>query len=186
MLEQEIKLAFDSVAAARRAVSAAGGRLVHPRRLLDDCLFDTADALLKRAGSGLRLRRDGSRAFLAVKGPVQPGPVKTREELESGVADAAVVAAMLESLGFRAVFRSQKYREEYAAGATKIAIDETPAGVFVEIEGVPEDIGRVSLTMGRTPADFRLESYSALWQEWCADRGVARCDMLFDPPATGT
>src|SRR6187200_3554716 len=79
-LEQEIKLAFEHIEAARRAVQTAGGRLDISARLLDDQLFDTPDAQLRRAGTGLRIRRDGARTFLTFKGPVQPGPVKSREE----------------------------------------------------------------------------------------------------------
>ena len=42
-VEQEIKLVFADVEAARQAVQTAGGRLVVSRRLLDDTLFDTPD-----------------------------------------------------------------------------------------------------------------------------------------------
>jgi inorganic triphosphatase YgiF len=66
-LEQEIKLAFESLEAARRAVLTAGGRLVVSRRLLDDRLFDTADERLRRSGSAFRIRRDGDRTLLTFK-----------------------------------------------------------------------------------------------------------------------
>ena len=180
MLEHEIKLQFADVSAARQAVLSIGGQLVEPRRLIDDQLFDSADGRMAKQGTSLRLRRDGARVQMTVKGPVLAGPVKTREEFETPVGDASTVEQMLGMLGFRAVFRSQKYREEYAVDAARIAIDEAPFGVFVEIEGSEADIHQVSGRLGRSPADYRLESYMALWRQHCLERGVTRSmDMTF-------
>src|SRR5262245_57430716 len=131
MIEQEVKLSFDTIEAARQAVHAAGSRLVVSRRLIDDRLFDTVDSKLGRAGTALRLRRDESRSFLTFKGPVLPGPVKMRDELETLIGDAATIETVLDRLGFRPVFRSQKYREEYVIGVARLAIDEAPFGIFL-------------------------------------------------------
>lgn len=183
MLEQEVKLQFSDVASARAAVATAGGRLVVPRRLIDDQLFDTADARLANAGTTLRLRRDDDRAVVTVKGPVRPGPVKSREELETSIGDARIADVMFARLGFRPVFRAQKYREEYTVGSTHVMIDEAPVGVFIEVEGTPDEIRRVSGLLGRTSEDYRLESYMALWRRRCADRGLTTpSDMVFDAP----
>src|SRR4051794_16126976 len=123
MIEQEVKLPFDSVEAARQAVLTAGGRPVLSRRPLQDCLYDADDTWLRRSGRALRIRREPERAFMTMKGPVQPGPVKAREELETTIGDAAIVELIFDRLGFRPMFRSEKYREEYALGASHIAID---------------------------------------------------------------
>jgi adenylate cyclase class 2 len=185
MLEQEIKLQFQSLEAARAAVAAAGACLVVPRRLIDDQLFDTADGRLGRAGTALRLRRDRDRVVLTVKGPVLPGPVKSREEFETSIDDARVGEAMLRTLGFQPYFRSQKYREEYTIGGTLVLLDEAPVGVFVEVEGTPDEIRRASALLGRTPADYRLDSYMGLWRRRCRDQGISEpADMLFDSPGT--
>ena len=185
MLEQEIKLEFHSLEAARAAVVASGASMVVPRRLIDDQLFDSTDARLGRAGTALRLRRDGNRALLTVKGPVLPGPVKSREEVETTIGDARTAERMLVMLGFLPYFRAQKYREEYTVGAAHLMVDEAPVGVFVEVEGTPEEISRVSALLGRTPADYRLESYMGLWRRRCQDQGLMEpSDMLFDDPAT--
>ena len=111
-VEHEIKLPFSTVESARQAVSAAGGRLDMPRRLLDDRLFDTEDQTLRQSGRALRVRRDGDRAFITFKGPVQPGAVKSREEIETLVGSADIAEAIVLSLGFRRWFRAEKYRED--------------------------------------------------------------------------
>lgn len=178
-LEQEIKLAFADVEAARQAVLTAGGRLVFSRRLLDDRLFDRADGELRQAGAALRIRQDGERTFLTWKGPVLSGPVKSREELETSVGDAAVLTAIVTALGYHQRFRAQKYREEYAIDDATIAVDETPFAVFVEIEAPPETIALVSGRLGRTRDDYRLESYPTLWRRWCEANGRPAGDMLF-------
>jgi adenylate cyclase, class 2 len=180
LLEQEIKLSFDDIEAARQAVNAAGGRLVASRRLITDRLFDTTDSRLMREGATLRVRRDGDGGFLTFKGPLQPGRVKSREELETAVGDAATVETVLTSTGFRAVFRSEKYREEYTVDEVKLTVDEVPFGVFVEIEGAPDAIDRMTERLGRTPSDHLLDSYPALWRRWCAAQGLAWGDMVFD------
>jgi adenylate cyclase class 2 len=181
MLEHEIKLQFADAPSARQAVASIGGRIVQPRRLIDDHLFDSADARLATHETTLRLRRDGERVYLTVKGPLLPGAVKTREELETPVADAATVERMLRLLEFRPVFHSQKYREEYVVDGVRLAVDEAPFGVFVEVEGAEHDIHRVCRRLGRTPADYRLESYVALWRQHCLGRGVIEpMDMTFE------
>ena len=182
-IEHEVKLGFPSVEAARQAVNTAGGRLEVSRRRLDDRLFDTADGHLRQSGCALRLRRDGSRALVTFKGPVQAGPVKSREELETDVGDASVAEAILTSLGYRQVFRAEKYREEFLVGEARVTIDETPIGVFVEIEAAPAAIGAVTTRLGRTPADHRLDSYVTLWDAWCRAHGRPFGDMTFEAAA---
>ena len=178
-LEQEVKLAFVSIEAARQAVQTAGGRLVVSRRLILDRLFDTPEFDLRNQGATLRIRRDGARGYLTWKGPLRAGPVKSREELETSVGDADVAEATLLALGFRASFSSEKHREEYALDDALVTIDDTPAGVFVEIEAIPEAIARAAARLGRTPDDYRLESYPSLWRRWCEEHGQPSCDMLF-------
>lgn len=182
-LEQEVKLAYPNVEAARQAINLAGGRLVVSRRLLDDRFYDTHDFSLKQAGQGLRIRQDGSHAILTWKGPVQPGAVKTREEIESDCNDAVTLAAVLGALGFVPRFRSQKYREEYHLADALVTIDEAPMGVFVEIEATLDAIADATTRLGRSPADYNLSSYISLWRRWCEAHHVPFGDMVFEPAA---
>jgi hypothetical protein len=70
---------------------------------------------------------------------------------------------VFEELGMHVWFRYEKYREEYAAEDVTIAIDETPVGTFVEIEGGEEAIRRMHGALGRSASDFILDSYRGLF-----------------------
>jgi adenylate cyclase class 2 len=179
-IEREIKLRFDHAAAARAAVLAAGATPAHARRLQDDRLFDTEDQSLVRERSTLRVRTDGTRSILTFKGPVQPGPVKIREELETLVADGEILQQVLARLGLRVWFRYQKYREEFTYRDVIVAVDETPVGTFVEIEGTQSGIMAMAAAMGRTPADFILDSYYSLFVKNREALGFRGTDMIFD------
>jgi adenylate cyclase class 2 len=163
MLEREVKLSFESAETARTAIVAAGATPIRSRRLQDDALLDNADETLRQRCCALRIRSDGGKSVLTFKGPVQPGAMKLREELETIVGDSDLLRRLFEELGYRVWFRYQKYREEYAAADVVIAIDETPVGTFVEIEGGEEAILAMTAALGRTPEDFILDSYRSLF-----------------------
>jgi adenylate cyclase class 2 len=179
-LEREIKLRFDDPETARMAVLAAGGTPVRGRRLQEDCLLDTADELLRRRRSVLRVRMESGRNFLTFKGPVQTSVMKLREELETVVGDGTLVLQVLEELGFHVWFRYQKYREEFALDDVIVAIDETPVGTYVEIEGGERGIAATTEALGRRPSDYVLDSYRGLYIRDCQARGLPVTNMLFD------
>ena len=179
MLEREVKLRFRSADEARAAVLAAGASPLRSRRLQEDALFDTPDERLRRSGCALRVRTESGRSLVTFKGPVQPGPMKIREEQETMVGDGEVLIRVFEALALRVWFRCQKYREEYAAAELTIAIDETPVGTFVEIEGGEDAIVAMTQALGRTPADFILDSYYRLFMKRREQSGIAGDHMLF-------
>ena len=179
MLEREIKLAFDSPEQARAAVLASGATPLRSRRLQEDALFDTADEMLRRRRCVLRVRSDGGKSLLTYKGPVQPAAMKVREEHETVVGDVEAVRHVFEELGLHVWFRYEKYREEYAAEDVTIAIDETPVGTFVEIEGGEEGVLAMTTALGRTPADFILDSYRGLFIQRREQFGLTGTDMVF-------
>jgi adenylate cyclase class 2 len=180
ILEREIKLSFEHPAVARAAVLGAGATPIRARRLQDDCLLDTADDALRQRRCALRLRMESGKTLLTFKGPVQPALMKVREELETIVGDGPVLLHVLEELGFRVWFRYQKYREEFALEDVIVAVDETPVGTFVEIEGGDRGITEMADALGRTPRDYLLDSYRGLFVRHCEQRGVPVTDMLFD------
>jgi adenylate cyclase class 2 len=178
MLEREIKLAFATGAEARAAVVAAGASLSRPRRLQQDTIYDTGDHAFRRRGCAVRVRREGNDTILTYKGPSQPGPMKLREEHETGVGNGSALLRVFDGLGLRPAFRYEKYREEYLADGVIIAVDETPVGTFVEIEGDEAGILRTTTALGRTTADFILDSYRTLFLARRAEYGLGD-DMVF-------
>lgn len=179
-LEREIKLRFDDVDLAKSAVLRAGATPLRGRRLQEDWLLDSDGEELRRRRCVLRVRVDSGRSFITFKGPSQPSSMKVREELETLVADGDVLLQVLAALGFHVWFRYQKYREEFALDDCIIAIDETPVGVFVEIEGGDRGIIDMAEALGRGTSDFVVDSYRRLYVLDCAARGVPPTDMLFD------
>ncbi|HJN45196.1 MAG: hypothetical protein CL477_08530 [Acidobacteria bacterium] len=180
MIEREIKLCYDSPAAARRAVVAAGATPLRARRLQNDCLLDRETDPLGDRHCTLRVRFDGDRALLTFKGRPALGTTKEREELETTVGDGELLLKLLERLGYRVWFRYQKYREEFRHGDLVIAVDESPIGTFVELEGSEKDILAMATTLHRPAADFVLDSYRALFLNYRGARGSTATDMLFD------
>lgn len=179
-LEREIKLRFDTADEARAAVLATGATVIRPRRLQSDALLDTSAGTLRETRCALRVRIEPERAFVTFKGPPQPSTMKLREELESIVGDGPLLINIFERLGFAVWFRYEKYREEYELGDVTVAIDETPIGTFVEIEGSAAGIHETANMLGRGPLEYMLSSYRALFVQHCAERGREAGHMVFE------
>jgi len=182
-LEREVKLRFSSADEARRAVLAAGVTPLLGRRLQEDALLDTSGGQLGKDGCTLRVRFENGHSRLTFKGPLQPSVVKVREELETVVADGEVLVRVLETLGLRIWFRYEKYREEFTHEDVIVAIDETPVGVYVELEGSETGIARMTEAIGRSPADYIVDSYRGLFLKYRDALGLDGPDMVFDPSA---
>ena len=178
--EREIKLRFDSVEAAREAVLATGATPRCCRRLQEDSLLDTEDESLRRRRCVLRIRVENGKSRITFKGPVQPSIMKLRDEFETVVGDGVLLLHIFEELGFHVWFRYEKYREEFSHDDVIVAIDETPVGVFVEIEGSEQGITTMADALGRTPADYVLDSYRGLFLQHRDAHGLTGSDMVFD------
>jgi len=180
ILEREVKLAFRDAEEARTAILAAGAEPLRARRLQEDCLLDTKDDQLLKRRCVLRVRMESGKTLLTFKGPVQESSMKLREELETIVGDGLLLLRVLEQIGFRVWFRYQKYREEFAHEDVIVALDETPVGVFVEIEGSETGIHDMATALARKPEDYVLDSYRGLFVKHCQRHGLPVSDMLFE------
>lgn len=180
-LEVEIKLAVPSAAEGRAKLLAAGFAPLHERAFEANSVFDTPSLELIQSGRLLRLRQFRGEALLTYKGPSEPGPHKTRREIETGVADGDAMQAVLESLGYRVVFRYEKYRTAFArpAGGGHAYLDETPIGCYLELEGAPDWIDATAAQLGFGRADYITLSYGALYREHCRRAGVEPSHMVF-------
>ena len=179
-VEREIKLRYDSVESARAAVLAAGATPLLGRRLQEDALLDTDDESLRRRRCVLRVRLENGKSRITFKGPVQPSDMKLRDELETIIGDGVLLLRIFEELGFHVWFRYEKYREEFSHEEVIVAIDETPVGVFVEIEGSEQGIATMARALGRRPDDYVLDSYRGLFLKYREQYGLDGTDMVFD------
>lgn len=180
LLEREIKLQFTSVEEARTAVLGAGCTPLLGRRLQEDALLDAEDERLRRRRCVLRVRIENGKSRLTFKGPVQPSTMKLREEQETLLGDGEVLLNIFGELGLHVWFRYEKYREEFSHEDVIVAIDETPVGVFVEIEGSEPGIESMAAALGRSPADYIVDSYRSLFLHHREALGLASSDMVFD------
>ena len=128
----------------------------------------------------LRVRIEDGRSFVTFKSPVDHPTLKLREELETAVGDGERARHILERAGFRIWFRYEKYREEFALDEVVIAVDETPVGTFVEIEG--SEAGHHGGRRSRSAAGRPTTSSIPIARcscSICAERGVAGTHMTF-------
>lgn len=179
--ETEIKLVLTDVAQGRRLLRAAGFRVSKRRIFEANTLFDTARGLLRRKQCLLRVRQAGGQGILTFKGPVTEGMYKDREELEVNVSDARGFSEILGRLDFLPAFRYEKYRTEYSrpGEAGTATLDETPIGVYLELEGAPGWIDRSARRLGFTESDYSTASYYGLYADYCRNNGLHLADMTF-------
>jgi adenylate cyclase class 2 len=179
VIETEIKLRFESAEEARRAIDSLDAAPYTARRLQDDALLDDDAGTLYARRCALRVRRDGDSGRVTFKGPVIPGPMKSREEIETAIGDGEVLLSLFRELGFTPRFRYQKFREEHRLGGLIVALDETPIGVFVELEGPEAEITEAAARLGFAPAEYIRASYRTLFLAYQQAHGLTASDMLF-------
>ena len=179
--EVEVKLGFDTADRALSAVAALGARCVSERAFEDNVLYDREASPLAAAGRLLRLRRTAGRSIVTYKEPV-PGEHahKVRAEAEIEIDDPVEFERIAVGLGFRPVYRYQKYRTEFRLDDLELVVDETPLGCFVELEGPPASIDRVARALGRAPGEYILETYHELHERRARELGVAAGDLVFE------
>ena len=106
--------------------------------------------------------------------------MKMRDEHETVIGDGEVLQHVFEELGLHVWFRYEKYREEYAAEDVTIALDETPVGTFVEIEGGEQGILTMTEALGRTRGGLHPRFLSRRCSSPTATRfGIDGDDMVF-------
>jgi adenylate cyclase, class 2 len=180
--ETEIKLAVKDARSARRLLRTAGFVVLRKRVFEANTVFDTPEQSLRTASRLLRIREAGRVATITYKGVPQGGKHKSREELETHIDKAAAMKAIVERLGYRPVFRYEKYRTEFhqPRRAGVATLDETPIGVFLELEGTPHWIDRTARRLGFQESDYITDSYGRIYLDWCAAKGRKPGDFTFE------
>jgi adenylate cyclase class 2 len=192
-IETEVKIRFPRTAdAAYELIEELGYAIQIPRTLEADQLFDRAEASLRAADQVLRLRLESSAEGklwkLTYKGPsARELGYKSREEIETRVADGDNLILILSRLGYMPAFRYEKYRTTFAMSQQPgiITVDETPLGIFLELEGPKEWIDDTAKRLGFSPYDYVTSSYATLWRQYLEGPGNGPENMIFllYPPA---
>ena len=179
MIEREIKLRVDDLAALGAKLLKLGWTIEGGPYPESNTLYDTPDLTLKKQGKLLRVRTVPGKTVLTVKGPsLDAGLHKAREEHEVELAAAADLAPILETIGLAPAWRYDKRRTRYikAGEPGVVEVDETPIGNIVELEGEAAWIDRMAAALGYGAGEYITASYRELFVE---ARGNDGGDMVF-------
>jgi adenylate cyclase, class 2 len=203
--EREIKLRIEELPALRRALAQLGALVVTPRVHELNAVFDTPSFDLAKHEHLLRIRTEAPRAprgrtsgperraLVTFKRPVSAAESngqgerhKVREEIELELSDGKALARIFGALGLSAWFRYEKFRTTFRLPASRawakellMELDETPIGVFLELEGPAGAIDRAAQALGFKTRDYILANYMVLYREYCQSRGEKLGDMIF-------
>ena len=172
MYEVEVKVRadHDAVRGALAAVGAEPGETVEQA----DTYYDAPHREFAETDEALRVRRvsaDGeTEARVTYKGPKVDAKSKTREEIETGVADGDDAAAICEALGFSPAATVEKTRTYYALADYTVVLDDVDGlGEFVEVETESADVEaaregafKVLRSLGLDPGEQVRTSYLGL------------------------
>ncbi len=182
-VEIEVKFRVDDAAALHAKLTEIGFREQTPRTFERNVLFDTPEHTLRLARSILRIRRYGDRWVLTHKTLLSDHDPderhKHRQETETRVEDGEALATVFERLGYQQTFIYEKWRTEFADGTGHCVIDETPIGLFAELEGPEEWIDRQSCALGLGPKDLLTLSYGRLFEAWLEETGSHAKQLTF-------
>ena len=182
-MEREVKIRIDNPLSVRAKLLEAGWAEDEPRGLERNTVYDTAGRDLLESGRLLRVRAARGRFVLTVKGPVAAGEThKLRDEFEIESADGDALRGILTTLGYRPIWRYEKYRTGFRREGDdgEVLLDETPIGNFIELEGTAGWIDRTAADLGYTSQQYILKSYGTLYREYAAAHPGAKPDMTFD------
>jgi adenylate cyclase class 2 len=178
--EVEVKLPCRGLGSVREKLRELGAVLQAPLHFESNDLYDDAEGRLAAGGRALRLRRTDHGAILTYKGAARFSEgVKTREERETEVANPDEAEAILAGLGLSRRFRYEKKREEWTFGGCAVALDETPIGTFVEIEGSPTAIRRAVAALEMDFSQAIPYTYARLYLERRRADPALPPDMIF-------
>ena len=185
--EIELKFSVVDAGALRAAAERLGFRLVTERTFESNTLYDTADRQLRGRRQILRLRQYGDRGTVTHKRQADAGDgdlrYKTRIETESLVEDCDALAEIFLQLGYGPVFRYEKFRTEWAMDTGHLVLDETPIGVWAELEGAPAWIDAMLERLGVASELCSTESYGKLFLRWKDESGSPAENLTFDEVA---
>jgi adenylate cyclase, class 2 len=183
-METEVKIRVADRHAFEQKLPALGFKRVTARTMERNTLYDMPDRRLRNSRQILRIRQYGSKWVLTHKSVpndlTEEGPHKNRVETETVVEDGPVLGKIFESLGFAPVFVYEKWRAEWADQRGHCVLDETPLGVYAELEGPDDWIDATAQQLGFSQSQFITLSYGRIFENWRDETGSAATNFTFD------
>ncbi len=179
--ETEVKIEITAFRAFRRRLRENGFRIKRRRVFERNRILETDPPSLRPGGCLLRLREAGGKYTITYKGVATVTKHKSREEIEYSVSDAETAKTLFERLGYKTRFVYEKYRTEYTDSASEgvITLDETPIGIYAELEGSENWIDSAARMLEIADTQYITASYGALYLKWCERLGVEPGNMTF-------
>lgn len=177
--EIEVKFALRDRQELTRRLHELGAVRLYPETFEDNIVMDRRGELRTR-GALLRVRKFGKYALATYKGPLSiDGGVKSREEVQTGVESFELAIQLFDSLGFKSVFRYQKFREVWRVRDVEVVIDRTPIGEYFEIEGPVETIRTIASELGMPMEQALRQTYADLYRQARRTRADLPEHMVF-------
>ena len=183
-VETEIKFLVEDRDGLEAMLVSHGFRLITPRSFESNTLYDTPDRSLRLRRELVRIRKYDGRWILTHKRIPDSGigedRHKHRIETETEVDSGDALAEVFRSVGLVPVFKYEKWRSEWSDESGHCVVDETPIGVFAELEGLPEWIDEIAAKLGVAPEDQLTASYGKLFEDWRLRTGSEARDLTFE------
>jgi adenylate cyclase class 2 len=183
--ETEAKMKVADLAAVRKKLESLGA-VRKGKELETNTFFDSPDRRLQLADRGLRIRQainesGKTRFVVTMKGPMQQGQFKTREEIEFSADNAEAVQKIFENLGYKPSLSFQKHRESWTFGGCEVELDELPyLGTYVEIEGKDESsIAAARSALGLMEFPLISTGYISLLSRYLQEHQIADREIRF-------
>jgi adenylate cyclase, class 2 len=182
-VETEVKIPLADRASFERQLPQLGFRCVTVRTFERNTLYDTPGRDLRNLRQILRIREYGEKWLVTHKGVAEDEdpdrPYKRRMETETEVEDGPSLGKIFESLGFGPVFVYEKWRTEWADQEGHCVLDETPLGLYTELEGPSEWIDSTARRLGIDERRFVKLSYGRIFEDWRAQTGSSARNLTF-------
>ena len=175
--EIELKFPVYDPTALQALLPGLGLHLETPRTFEHNTLYDTSARDLRARTQLLRLRQYGNVCTLTHKrlpdNYLPESRYKTRIETETTIANCDAMAEIFKQLGYVPAFIYEKYRTEWShpispdsATLAHLVIDETPIGIYAELEGPPDWIDQALIDLHIDLATCLTDSYGKLFLDW--------------------
>lgn len=179
--EIEVKFALRDRYQITQRLRSAGAQRLYEETFEDNMVLDRRGEL-RTKGALLRVRKFGKYVLATFKGPMSiEGGIKTREEVQTGMESFELAIQLFDSLGYKPVFRYQKFREVWRLKDVEVVLDRTPIGEYFEIEGTADTIRATVELLELNMDDAIRMSYADLYRQQRRTRADLPEYMVFSP-----